>query len=216
MLPAFAQPALHIIGSSDRVAQGISQTLGDPTIQAGLSYSGPSGVYGGLWLAENSLISARSNQEPATEINTFLGLEKPFFDGATWSAHISRYTYAGNSFSAYDYSEILFGANWNNGVSIALGLTDNLYHSDSNSAYYEAAYDTALSQSLIFNVGLGWHDVEQIVHESYWYWNISLTKSLGPIALDISYIDTSDNINRIFDARATGPHWLTSIVVKLF
>ena len=61
--PICAELQWQLLVTSDYVIQGISQTVGDASLQGGASYSNPNGFFAGFWIAENSLYKSYRGQK---------------------------------------------------------------------------------------------------------------------------------------------------------
>ena len=219
---AYSQLSIQSVANSDYVSQGISQTLGEPTLQAGLSYGHTSGLYAGFWVAENSLYTHyqtnyRVKDNTIREIDYYAGWQTPTEKGGTWSATWSRYTFPDDPrYTDYRYDELVLSYETGNGITASLGVNDKFYKIDKHSVFAEASYEFAINRTLLLNAGYGYHDTEKIFDRDYRYWNVGITKLMGRVSFNLNYIDTDNNAVTIFSEDAAGDRWAFSVGLSIF
>lgn len=211
---AGAQIEIHAVAASNYVVQGISQTRGDPSLQAGLNYGHPSGFYAGLWIAENKLFMP---EETVREVDYYLGWRIPTGSGGNWTATLSHYSYPDQPhYFDYQYNELAVTWQTGSGFSATLGINDNFYGWERNSRFAEVAYEFAASEKLLFNTGLGYHDTGDIFGRDYRYWHVGVARVLDHFTIDLSLVGTDDNAEYIFGNDAAGQRWVLSVIAKVF
>lgn len=209
---ATAQLEIHAVAASDYVVQGISQTLGDPSLQAGVNYGHHSGFYAGIWVAENKLFS-----QTLREVDYYLGWRMPTGNGGNWTATLSHYSYPDQpGYWDYNYNELAFAWQPGSGFSATLGINDSFYGWNRKSRFAEIAYEFAVNEKLLLSTGLGYHDTEKIFGRDYRYWHFGLARVMGRFTADLSLVGTDDNANYIFGDQAAGRRWVLSVIAKVF
>lgn len=209
---AAAQPGISAVAASDYVVQGISQTQGDASLQAGASYGlRGTGLYGGVWLAESRFFS-----KTIREVDYYLGWRIPIDGGGDWTTTLTHYSYPNQpSYLDYDYNELALAWQAGNGFSTTLGVNDSFYGRNRKSGFAEAAYEFAVSEKLLLSGGLGYHNTEKIFGRDYRYWHLGLAYVTDRFTVDLSLIGTDDNAKDIFRDRA-GQRWVLSVIAKVF
>lgn len=209
---ATAQLGISAVAASDYVVQGISQTRGDASLQAGASYGfRGTGLYGGIWLAESRFFSTTVH-----EVDYYLGWRLPIDGGGDWTTTLTHYSYPDQpGYLDYDYNEFSLAWQAGNGFSTTLGINDSFYGWNRESRFAEVAYEFAVSEKLLFSGGLGYHDTEKVFGQDYRYWHLGLARVTDRFTVDLSLIGTDDNAEDIFGNRA-GQRWVLSLIAKVF
>lgn len=211
---AAAQIEIHAVAASDYVVQGISQTLGDSSLQAGASYAHHNGLYAGLWVAENKLFGSG---KATREVDYYIGWRTPTNSGGNLSATLTHYSYPDQPrYLDYRYNELAVAWQTGNGFSATLGVNDSFYRWDRESPFAEIGYEFAASEKLLFSAGLGYHDTEKAFGRDYRYWHIGVARMMGRFTVDLSLIGTDDNAEDIFGDRSAGQRWVLSVIAKVF
>lgn len=103
-LPAVADLNANLGLTSEYVREGISQTRGNITWQAGLTWQHNSGVYAGAW---GSGLERREDNADA-EADIFAGFYQPLSDRLALDVSATRFTFHGDNADEQNYDE--FGA----------------------------------------------------------------------------------------------------------
>jgi uncharacterized protein (TIGR02001 family) len=209
---AAAQLGISTVAASDYVVQGISQTRGEASLQAGASYGlRDTGLYGGVWLAESRLLS-----KTVREVDYYLGWRMPVDGGGDWTTTLTHYSYPDQpDYLDYNYNELAVAWQAGNGFSSTLGINDSFYSRNRKSGFAEVAYEFAVSGKVLLSGGLGYHDTEKLFGRDYRYWHLGLARVTDRFTVDLSLIGTDDNAEDIFGDRA-GRRWVLSFVAKVF
>jgi uncharacterized protein (TIGR02001 family) len=220
-LSAVAATRIQMVASSDYVVQGISQTRGESSLQGGVSYAHKSGLFAGLWLAENALIPSLygDNDRTLREVDYYVGYEWLDQQERPWTLMAVHYSYPGSDgpFSDYRYNELSLSATPVAGLSATIGINDNLYNRNRYSRFYELAYEKAIGQQTLFNAGIGYNNIDALYYRggdyysNYGYWNIGITQLAGRLMFDLSYVGTQDVAVEQFGSRVAGSRWVFSI-----
>src|SRR5690606_33369272 len=95
---AFAQEeespfSWEVTAVSDYVWRGVSQSDEEPTLQAGFTYTSPSGFSAGVWGSGVDF----GPGDPNAEVDGFIGYNTDFSVSVNFDVMINRYTYPGAS-----------------------------------------------------------------------------------------------------------------------
>jgi uncharacterized protein (TIGR02001 family) len=174
--------------TTDYVFRGLSQTGGEPAVQASLDAT--YGIfYAGMW-------GSNVNFADSLEIDYYVGIT-PEWQGISFDIAGLEYTYPGDN-SALDYFELKTGASYTFFEALTLGVTNywSPDFADDGSDALEFGGEYAFSGKL-FNffspsvsglLGWQWYDN---AGPDYTYWNVGLTLGfLDNWSADVRYWDT--------------------------
>ncbi|TWI13511.1 uncharacterized protein (TIGR02001 family) [Lysobacter ruishenii] len=205
----FAPAHAGVIGSvtlaSDYIFRGVSQTNGDPAVQAGVEYAADSGVYAGAWGSNVSWLSdygatglAVSN---SLELDVCAGYRGKLGERVSYDVGALYYGYPGDypaGFNRPDTGEVYAGLTVAATDALSLGakyshaVTDLFGYVDSDGSGY-------LDVNATYALGGGWtlvaHGGEQWIegNEAYEYadWKLGVSKAFdNGFSLGLAYTDT--------------------------
>ncbi len=190
--------------TSDYVFRGVSQTDEDPAVQLGADFSFGPGFYLGVWASN---VDFGSEVGADVELDTYVGWATDFSDTVNLDISLLRYNYFGtNSGIDLEYNELITALGVGP-VSFTLGYTNDIYASDTDSFYYQAAASFPLGESdfgLDFGVGQTTFESE-IGLDDYTDYFISVNHPLGPFSAALGYYDNDgngrDNFGNLADGR---------------
>lgn len=175
---------------SDYVFRGVSQTLEEPALQAGLRYERPGGLFAGLWA---STVDSPFYQLPAgareVELDLYLGYGLEL--GGPWSlvASAVRYEYPAAD-ERYDYDYLEWGLALQRGpLALSSSWSDDGLGLYGESLAVELVARHPLSRRLELAGGLGRYDLGTL-DDAYLYWNLGLARRFGPVVVDLGYYDS--------------------------
>ena len=99
--PVFADTQSDAFGAtvtlvSDYVLRGVSQSQGNPALQAGIDYSGPFGVVAGAWASTIDLVADGAPADGAdVEVDLYLARSWQLSEGVSLDTTLMRYVYPG-------------------------------------------------------------------------------------------------------------------------
>lgn len=181
--------------SSDNVFRGVSESSGDPAVQAGVHYAWAGGAFAGLRAASTKPRSAEGPRD-TLELDTYLGYG--FSPAAAWSARVTliHYAYPWSDPSRRGYDEVAITASWLERVSLSAAASPNRpgAYGRRDSAYdYELALRWPLTAAVAVDAGLGYYDLRQVAGTGYAYWSAGATCSSGRVSLALSWIGADAN-----------------------
>lgn len=182
---AFAGVTGNVGVFSDYVFRGVTQTVGEPTVQGGVDYSHASGFYAGTWASNVSFAST---------------YEVDFYGG-----------YAGKAGAlGYDVGVILYHYNkdadtieYYGGLSYS-SFSTKLYYSDDvadsgeSNFYLTASYAFALSETLALTpqVGYTFGDASDAAGDEVVDFSLTLAKTLdGGLTFSLAFTGTDSDIS---------------------
>ena len=197
--------------TSEYVFRGVSQSHGDPAIQAGFEASSEAGWYGGVWGSSISWLSDLSTPaapiSSSVEIDGYFGYRGRFSEAVSFDAGLIYYGYPGDfpsGFNEADTAELYFGTTW--GVwnaKYSYALTDLFGFADSDgSQYLELNANWPLTGAWTLNAHAGHQWIEENADFDYTDWKLGLTWGWSNgFTLAAAYCDTNADA-----ALYTNPH----------
>lgn len=177
--------------TSDYVRRGVSQSDGDPAIQAGGDIRFSNGFFAGAW-ASSIDISNGADRQRDIEVDYYAGFAFDAGDKWQFTAHTVLYTYPGQTGNVdYDYQEIAISSNYNDHFWVEYAYTPDLYNTDYSAQNIDVYVDWPLKNRWSLGLGVGRYDTSSLNDRSYAYWQIGLTRAFAWADLDIRYHDTS-------------------------
>ncbi len=204
--------------TSDYIAYGISQTRGEPAIQADLHYrktlnATGSGIFAGAW-ASSLNSNRRSNAE--VELDVYLGAMWSLAPRSSAAVTVTHYAYPGDSSRPrYDYDEIAATYTFSDRVFATMAWSPDTrrytYFATSRccrSLSYELEVQQPVRFGISLSAGAGYADLAE--RPGYGFWNAGLSRMLGPVQLDVSYYGTDSHAEWLFGDNVAGSRWAAS------
>jgi uncharacterized protein (TIGR02001 family) len=198
--------------TSDYVYRGISLSYGQVAYQGGVHLRLPSQWKVGVWGSTVENLYGRGSPFEATAF-----IAHAWTLDANWSlqAGYTHYQYFGEpTYIGYDHDEIFASVSFQSRLTFGLSYSPNVgryrYQQPVLRAAAAAA-DATWSQPLVSvwsgTIGAGYYDVSALYGDGYGYWHLGLTGAVGPVDLDLLYIDTSTQAAYMYGNSITGSRW---------
>jgi uncharacterized protein (TIGR02001 family) len=207
-----------LVLTSDYRLHGVSQTDGSPALQADVHYDTPGGWFGGLWATNYTLYGA---DDQTIELSAFLGHRWRVSED--WSAKLmlSHYAHPWDSRARhYDYDEItaatawrdllFFSVSWSPNNSLAWGAQG--LRLNRTALAYDATGRVPLRGPISGIVGVGYYDLTDFVHRSYWYGSAGLVYDLPTVHVEVSRIQTSGVARKLFYGGVADSRWTATLM----
>jgi uncharacterized protein (TIGR02001 family) len=199
---ASAQDETGWSGAIDLVSEyrfrGISQSNGDPALQAGVEFAAGSGFYAGLWGSNISWLSDGADDVSSSiEIDVYLGWRTEFASGLGLDLGLTQYLYPGDfpsDFNSADTTEAYLALSYAGfSLGYAHSLTDLFGLDDSrDSGYLSLAYEHEFDGGWSIAAGVGRQRIANDSAGSYTDWSASLSKEFAAgFSATVAYIDTN-------------------------
>ncbi len=196
-------------GTSDFVFRGLSLTRGKPAAQASLDIEFPREFYVGAFVA-----TADPNPGPGPPV------EMDFWAGRYWrisekfsgDLRVSQYTYPDDPRRvSYNRTELTATVGFRNQFYLAAIYSPNTKAVGSSAGYeegntwaVEVSGRQALNERLAISAGFGHYGLDEIYHDSYNYWNVTLTATLAPFELQLAYLGVDSSAAEHFAPDSVG------------
>lgn len=178
--------------------RGISQTLREMAVQAGIDVSGPAGLYGGVWGSNLNFGEAEPDGRAQAEVDVFGGMERRLGDVVDVGLGVTYYGYPGtSSVYGYDFVEVALSAGRDFSV-FELGATaaysPDYFGGSGSATYLRGDVGIPLGAS-VFSLGAGvgrqWiEDNEAFGAPDYTDWSVSLSAAIAGFEAGVSYVGT--------------------------
>lgn len=190
--------------ASDYIFRGVSQTLEDPTVQAGFDVSHSSGLSAGIWSSNVDFQDRGPSDDQADqEVDLYIGYGAELSSDWSLDATAIRYVYPGTaSNSDLDYNELLLGAHFRDSVSLLIGYSNKVFNIDETGIYYGLSGNYPLTDTILLTSSVGYYDLDDALNESYTDWSVGAEMTLGIFTARLAYVDTDSNGEKLFGDNA--------------
>lgn len=169
LLLTAAQPlhAAEVSGTaavtSDYVFRGVSQSQGDPALQASLRIDAGNGFYGYAWA---STIDFPSAPAATAEVDFVMGWQRKL--GANWVGDVNAtwFTYPSDS-ADLDYLEMIVTATYRDRTWLLIGASNDVFATGRTGIYVQTGTRIPLSDSLRLELVGGYYRLASAYGRSY-------------------------------------------------
>ncbi|WP_454835652.1 TorF family putative porin [Pseudomonas lini] len=180
---------------SDYRTRGISQTLGDPAVQAGATLVHSSGLYIGAW---TSNVDFGGPYKTRQELEYYAGYYWQATEAISLDLGYLKYDYPKEGqfnmsevYAILDVYGVKLGANYSND-------TPNFFGEDQDTLYTYLSYKIELPAEIGLDLRVGRNDVKDPAfwsangesRDAYTEWEAKLTRDFVGVTWGLSYIDT--------------------------
>jgi uncharacterized protein (TIGR02001 family) len=209
--------------TSDYILRGVSQTNGDPALQATVAYWHPTGWYGGTWAS--NVDTARRYYSPAgtqTELNLFIGYGRRLETDWVIDLKAVRYLYLDDPAPVgYDYTEFSVGVAWREHLYASLSVSPDStllgrtgVVRDSTVVTGEVSMQQPLSPWLTWWIGAGYQDLSDALHTGYAFGGTSLALQFRHVTLEVGHYRTDAEAVSLFGSRLAGDHTVLTAILN--
>ena len=198
----------YVTLTTDYRNRGLSQTDGEPALQAGIDYQHSRGWFIGAFASNVEFAAeAGDSDRRETEIDAYLGYDWQLDDWAL-TATFARYSYAGAGDDAYD--ELTAGVRFRDRVYLTTSRTHGFGSRGLEASNHELTVIVPLRFGLELGATIGRAEIERIPSSAYSHWNVGISKLVGRASFDLRFYDDSYGITTYLgDA---GPNqWVVSV-----
>jgi uncharacterized protein (TIGR02001 family) len=190
--------------TTNYLVRGRSFSDDDPALQGDIHYHSPAGWLAGLFA---STVKLGRNIPSTVELDAYVGYGLQLSDD--WAARIQavHYAYPWERISSYyEYDEfvgalayrnaLFFTITWSPDMTMVAG--ESAYRANRSALSYEFAAQVPIKGAFAASIGLGYFDLSEVAELGYWYWNAGLAYTVGSMKLDLAYVGTSSEAERIY------------------
>ena len=180
---------------SDYRSRGVSQTLGDPALQAGATLIHGSGLSLGAW---TSNVDYGFDYKTRQEVDYYAGWYWQATDAISLDLGYLKYSYPKEGqfnmsevYAILDLYGVKLGANYSSD-------TPNAFGEDQDTLYSYLGYSFTLPADVGVELRVGYNDVKDPAfwatngdnRDAYYEWEVKLTRAFFGVTWGLSYIDT--------------------------
>jgi len=196
-------------GTSDFVFRGLSLTRGKPAAQASVDVEFPKEFYVGGFV---STADPKPAPSPDLELDLWAGRYWRLSENFSGDLRLSQYTYPNDPRRvSYNRTELTATLGFHNRFFAAAIYSPNTQAIGSSPGYAEGnAWAVELSgrqpinERLSISAGFGHYGLEEIYHDSYNYWNVTLIAAFKPFEFQFAYLGVDSDVVEHFDPDLVG------------
>lgn len=204
----------YLVGTTDYVYRGVTQSDGHGAVQAGLDVNLDSGFFLGAWGSTVDIPGA-ANHHRQTEVRAYLGYGFQLNENLHMVLNTVAYRYPGSDGNVdYDNQE----------YSVSLGIADqywieyayspDLYDLDLATHNVEVFAEWPLGSNYLLSAGLGHYQVDwrpTLLDNETLYWQAGITRAFSVFDIDLRYHEAQDAVWFTSNAERIEPRLSLSI-----
>lgn len=189
---AFADWSGNATLTSDYAFRGISQTLEDPAVQAGIDYSHKSGFYAGTWASSVDFSDGAGFDDGASvEWDFYAGYSGDINESLSWDLSYVYFYYPGTSDGVeLNYSEVIFQLGLGENFAALAGYSNDIFGTNDTGTYFAINSSYDIGQGFSLGGEIGYYELDDL-NSSYAHWSLTLSKAIEQFDLAVSYQDTN-------------------------
>jgi uncharacterized protein (TIGR02001 family) len=196
-------------GTSDFVFRGLSLTRGKPAAQASIDVEFPKEFYIGAFV---STADPKPDPSPYMEMDFWAGRYWRISENVSGDLRISQYSYPDDPRRvSYNRTELTATVGLQNRFFAAAIYSPNTSAIGSSAGYdegsawaLEVSGRQPINERLSITAGFGHYDLQEVYHDSYNYWNVTLTAAFRPFELQFAYLGVDDSVEQHFNPDSVG------------
>ena len=197
--------AAAVAGSSslgtDYVWRGVTQTEGDPAVQAGLKLAGQSGLYASVW---GSNVNLAPGAEASIELDFTLGWTGNLASDWVLDVNLTRYQYPSSTVDL-NWTELTGSLTYDGKFWLAVSASPEALGSDERGIYTQVGARLPVNDRLRLESAIGYYALDELYDDSYVHGQVSaiwLVKA--PVELRLSAHATDSSAEENFGAHMAG------------
>jgi len=184
---------------SDYLFRAASQTDEKPTVQAGLTWTSPVGLYVGTWGSGVDF----GPGDPDVEVDFFVGYGFDVSEQVNFDVLLNRYTYPGASELAYN--ELVTTTTIADTWKVNVSYSNDVWNSGTDGWYYGIGGEWGLPNEFSLSANVGRSTFESGVAEDYTDWGVGVSRGFGIANVSLGYYGADgngrDNFGKLADNR---------------
>ncbi len=199
---------------SDYVFRGASQSNGDPTVQAGLDYVHPGGVFAGVFAAHTEFPDNSFGSNPGSiELDAYLGYSREIARDWSWDVAALHYDFPDSTGFDYSYRELIANLHFRDTFRLGATVSDDAGAGGASGWTTEIELRRSLSDRYQVSGSLGYYEFGRNDWDDYLYWDLGVSAVAGPVTFDLRYFDTNGSEAGFAGPKLTGSRLVGSVSV---
>jgi len=185
--------------TSDYVWRGSSQTMEDPTVQAGAKLSSESGWYASVW---GSGVSFEPDAGARSEFDIVAGWSGALAPDWALDVNLTHYLYPSTTVDL-DWTEVNSTLTWKERYWVSVGVSDDALASGRTGTYAQLGARLQLGEQWRIEGAVGQYWLDSAYADDYLHGQLSaIWKVHGPWELRLTAHDTDRAAKRLFGSNA--------------
>ncbi len=206
----------YLVGTTDYVFRGATQSDGHAAAQAGLDVNFDSGFFLGAW-GSTVDIPGPANLQRQTEVRAYLGYAFEISDRFQMVLNTVAYRYPGSDGNVdYDNQEYAVSLGIEDRYWVEYAYSPDLYDLGAATHNVEVFAEWPLGTHYLFSAGLGHFRIDAdpaMIANDTLYWQAGITRTFSVFDVDLRYHEAQDAVWFTSDAERIEPR--LSISVRL-
>ena len=161
---------------SDYVFRGASQSNEDPTVQAGVDYLHPSGVFAGAFAARTEFPENSFGSSPGSiELDAYLGYSRAAGRDWSWDVAALHYDFPDSTGFDYSYDELAANLHFRDVLRLGATVSDDAGASNASGWTAEVELRRSLGDRFQLSGSLGHYEFERTDWSDYLYWDVGVS-----------------------------------------
>lgn len=204
----------YLTVTSDYVFRGASQSNEDPTVQAGLDYAHPRGLFAGAFVARTEFPANSFGSNPGSvELDAYLGFSHGIGREWSWDVAAIHYDYPDSTGFDYSYDELAANLRVRDFLRVGATASGDAGAGGSNGWTAEVELRRPLGERFQVSGSLGRYAFARSDWNDYLYWDLGISADANEVTFDLRYFDTDSDEAGFADGRLTGSRLVGSISV---
>ena len=199
---------------SDYVFRGASQSNEDPTVQGGLDYAHPGGIFAGIFATGTDYPENDFGSNPGSfEVDAYLGYNRAASRDWSWDVSALHYDFPDSTGFDYSYDELAVNLRFRDVLRIGVTVSDDAGGGGSSGWTAEMELRQVLPRGFLVSGSLGRYEFARGDWDDYLYWDVGVSAVAGELTFDLRYYDTDERYAGFAGESLTGSRLVGSVSV---
>lgn len=196
---------------SDYYFRGVGFEKNTPSINWLAEYQTSSGIYAGIWLAQQN---TENNVYYKREVDYWLGFSQAMNENWLFDFSYNRYNFPGSWIRDYDWEEVQFNIHYQQQWSLGFGVNRNQFSFDQRGTFVELTHRRALAWEFIADASVGVVNTDALF-EIYHYYQMGLSKPVGAVHIRLAWANAEGGQPELYRRARADNAWLLGVSYAL-
>jgi uncharacterized protein (TIGR02001 family) len=199
---------------SDYVFRGASQSNGDPTLQGGVDYLHPGGMFAGVFAARTDFPANPFGSNPGdVELDAYVGYGRAVGRDWSWDVAALHYDFPDSTGFDYSYDELAANLHFRDALRLGATVSNDAGGGGAGGWTAEVELRRSLGKGFQASGSLGHYGFERADWPGYFYWDLGVSTVAGAFTFDLRYFDTDNDEAGFAGPELTGSRLVGSVSV---